>query len=64
MVKHTACSSRGPKFYFQHPHVGLQPFITLVQGDPSFLAFLGTRHTHDAQICMYPKHTSTNKIYF
>ena len=33
VVKSTGCSSRGPRFEPQHPHVGSQPSITPAPGD-------------------------------
>lgn len=34
VVKSICCSWRGPRFDARYPHVGLQPSITPVLGDP------------------------------
>lgn len=66
-VKSTVCSSRAPRFDFQNPHGDLWPSVIPGLGDPMpFLASMGVRHAHDAQICIQAKylHTYTNKNVF
>ena len=51
VVKSNGCSSRGPDFNFQCPHVRSQPSVAPVPGHLTpLLASVCTMHTHGAQI--------------
>lgn len=58
--KNTYCLCRGPEFSSEHPHGGLEPFVTPVPRDHmALLTSEGTRDVHGALTYIQAKQLDT-----